>query len=337
MEEASVPLVKPGASSSRWRLPRRLKLRRNHYGYLFVAPFIIGFLIFGVYPVYNTLSLSFTDTTLMSRTSEFVGLDNFKRLFADDFFLTAVRNTWLIWGLNFIPQLGIALLLSVWFTSNRLRLRAVGGWRALFFLPNLLVPAAVARLFFSLFSFYGPVNQIMVRAGTLSEAMHFLQNPAVTRGLVVFIQWWMWFGWTIILIMAGMTAIPVHLYESAMVDGASSTQMFTKITLPLMRPILVFVFVTSLVGGMQMFDIPFLLTDGRGSPSSSILTNNILMYLKFSSSRGHIAAASSVGVLVFIMTSVVALLIFYLLRDRSARRPSSPSARRWNKRVRLQQ
>jgi multiple sugar transport system permease protein len=83
-----------------------------------------------------------------------------------------------------------------------------------------------------------------------------------------------------------------------------------------LKPILIFIFVTSLVGGMQMFDIPFLLTDGRGSPSSSIMTNNILMYLKFSSSRGHIGAASSVGVLVFIMTTIVALGIFYFLRDR---------------------
>jgi multiple sugar transport system permease protein len=116
--------------------------------------------------------------------------------------------------------------------------------------------------------------------------------------------------------MAGMTSIPVQLYEAAMVDGANAWQMFRRITLPLLKPILIFVFVTSLVGGMQMFDIPFLLTDGRGSPASSIQTNNILMYMKFASSKGHIGAASSVGVLVFIMTSICALGIFYFLRDR---------------------
>jgi multiple sugar transport system permease protein len=290
--------------------------KRNYYGYLFIAPFVLGFLIFGLYPVYNTFYLSFTDTTLMSREANFVGLQNFQRLFADDVFTNAVKNTWLIWLLNFIPQIGIALLLSVWFTSTRLKIRAVGGWRATFFLPNLLMPAAIAALFFSLFSFYGPVNQFLVRAGILPEAMHFLQNVPITRGLVIFIQWWIWFGQTIIIVMAGMTAIPISLYEAAMVDGASSGQMFGRITLPLLKPILIFIFVTSLVGGMQMFDIPFLLTDGRGSPSSSIMTNNILMYLKFSSSRGHIGAASSVGVLVFIMTTIVALGIFYFLRDR---------------------
>lgn len=292
------------------------KFKKDHYGYLFIAPFVIAFLIFGLYPVYNTLYLSFTDTTLLSSEANFVGLKNFERLFADDVFMKAVRNTWLIWILNFIPQVGIALLLSIWFTSVRLKIRAVGIWRAIFFLPNLLMPAAVAALFFSFFSFYGPVNQFMVRSGLLPEAMQFLSNTNVARGLVVFIQWWMWFGSTIILLMAGMTSISVALYESAMIDGASEQQMFWRITVPLLKPILIYVFVTSLVGGMQMFDIPFLLTDGRGSPSGSIMTNNILMYLKFSSSKGHIGAASSVGVLVFIMTSIVALGIFYFLREK---------------------
>ena len=299
----------------------RTKTTKNYYGYLFIAPFILGFLIFGLYPVYNTLSLSFTNMTIMSSSgAEFVGLKNFQRLFADDFFMKAVKNTWLLWMLNFIPQVGIAMLISVWFTSTRLRIKGVGVWRALFFLPNLLMPAAIAALFNSLFAFYGPVNQLLVRGGTLAEAMHFLQDITVTRGLVVFIQWWMWFGQTVIIVMAGMTAIPISLYEAAMVDGATAAQMFRRITLPLLKPILVYIFVTSLVGGMQIFDIPYMLTDGRGGPRNSIMTNNILMYMKFSSSKGHIGAASSVGVLVFIMTTVCALGIFYLLRERQPRK-----------------
>jgi len=291
------------------------KFKKKYTGYLFLAPFIIGFLIFGLYPVVNTLTLSFTDTTLMSRSSHFVGLANFQRLFADQVFMRAVGNTWLIWILNFIPQIGMALLLSVIFTNARLKIKAIGVWRAIFYLPNLLMPAAVAALFNALFAYYGPVNQFMVRAGFLPEAMRYLEDVSVTRGLVVFIQWWTWFGQTLIIVMAGMTSIPVQLYEAAMVDGASAWQMFRRITLPLLKPILIFIFVTSLVGGMQMFDIPFLLTDGRGSPASSIQTNNILMYMKFASSKGHIGAASSVGVMIFIMTSICALGIFYVLRD----------------------
>jgi multiple sugar transport system permease protein len=252
----------------------------------------------------------------MSKTVHFIGIDNFKRLFADDVFMRAVGNTWIIWICNFVPQIGIALLLSVLFTSLRLKIRGVGFWRAIFFLPNLLMPAAVAALFNALFAYYGPANQFLVRSGLLHEAMRFLENIVVTRGLVAFIQWWTWFGQTMIIVMAGMTSIPIPLYEAAMVDGASAWQMFTRITMPLLKPILIYVFVTSLVGGMQMFDIPFLLTDGRGSPQSAIQTNNILMYMKFASSKGHIGASSSVGVMVFIMTCICALGIFYFLRDR---------------------
>jgi multiple sugar transport system permease protein len=133
----------------------------------------------------------------------------------------------------------------------------------------------------------------------------------------------MWFGQTVIIVMAGMTSIPISLYEAAMVDGATATQMFRRITLPLLKPILIYIFITSLVGGMQMFDIPYLLTDSRGGPGNAILTNNIHMYLKFSSSKGHIGAASSVGVVVFIMTCICALGIFYFLRekDRTSEKP----------------
>ena len=295
---------------------KRFVWKKDYNGYLYIAPFIIGFLIFSLYPLYNTFHLSFTDTTLMSGQSNFVGFKNYSQLLNDRSFKLAIKNTWLIWILNFIPQIGIAMLVSIWFTSTRLKLRAVGAWRAIYFLPNLLMSAAVAALFFSLFSFYGPVNQFMVRSGILSEAMHYTQNPNIARGLVIFIQWWVWFGQTVIIVMPAMTAISVSLYESAMVDGANAWQMFWRITAPLLKPILIYIFVTSLVGGMQMFDIPFLLTDGRGSPAGSILTNNMLMYLKFSSSKGHIGAASAVGVLVFVMTTIVALGIFFFLGER---------------------
>ncbi len=279
------------------------KFNKSTYGYIFIAPFVIGFLIFGLYPVLNTLGLSFTNTTLMSAKSKFIWFDNFKQLFVDDMFLKAIANTWLLWLLNFIPQLGIAMLISVWFTSTRLKIKGVGIWRAIFYLPNLLMAAVVAALFFSLFSYYGPVNQFLVRAGIIPEAIDYIRDRTVMRGLVVFIQWWLWFGQTIIILMAAMTSISVSVYEAALVDGANGWQMFRFITLPLIKPVMIYVLVTSLVGGMQMFDIPYLLTDGRGSPANAILTNNILMYMKFRSNQGHIGAASSVGVMVFIMTT----------------------------------
>lgn len=306
------------------------KFNKSTYGYIFIAPFVIGFLLFGLYPVLNTLGLSFTNTTLMSAKSKIIWFDNFKQLFIDNMFLKAIANTWLLWLLNFIPQLGIAMLISVWFTSTRLKIKGIGIWRAIFYLPNLLMAAVVAALFFSLFSYYGPVNQFLVRAGIIPEAIDYIRDRTVMRGLVVFIQWWLWFGQTIIILMAAMTSISVSVYEAALVDGANGWQMFRFITLPLIKPVMIYVLVTSLVGGMQMFDIPYLLTDGRGSPANSILTNNILMYMKFRSNQGHIGAAASVGVMVFIMTTFVALLIFYLLRDKDAARFAKKAKRGTN-------
>jgi ABC-type sugar transport system permease subunit len=297
----------------------RKKTFKLNYGYVFITPFVIGFLLFGLYPVYHTVALSFTNTTMLTHKDDFIGLQNFIRLFSDNTFFTAVKNTWALWLMNFIPQLGFAILLAVWFTNVRLKIKGVGIWRMLFYMPNLLMPAAVAALYFSLFSYYGPVNQVLVRMGLLPEAIDYIRSTGVMRGLVVFIQWWMWFGQTTIILMAAMSSISLSLYEAAVIDGAKDWQIFRFVTLPLIKPVTLYILVTSLVGGMQMFDIPYLLTDGRGSPANSILTNTIMMYMRFRSNEGHIGAASAIGVMIFIMTTIVALLLFYLLRDKDAK------------------
>jgi multiple sugar transport system permease protein len=290
-------------------------INKDKTGYLFVLPFIAIFLTFGLWPLINTFRLSFTDTMLMSRSFKYVGLLNFQIIFSDPSFKLAMKNTAFIWILNFIPQLGLALLFSVWFTSKRMNLKGVGFFRTLFYLPNILMPAAVAALFASIFDYYGPANQLLVRIGILPEAMKYFRSAGFTQALVIYIQWFMWFGQTIIVLMAGMSSISGDFYESAMIDGATSGQMFRKITLPCIRPVMIYTLVTSLVGGMQMFDIPFMLTDGRGAPSGSVLTANIFMYLKYSSNKGHIGLASTVGVIVFIITTAIALIIFKVLED----------------------
>lgn len=295
---------------------RKSKINRDYYGYIFTLPYILIFLVFNLYPLIYTFYLSFTDATIMSEKYSFVGFENYKKLFEDDFFTKSVVNTWKIWLANFIPQLLIAMILSVWFLNERLKIRYIGFWRTVYYLPNILMPAAVAALFATLFSLYGPVNQIAIRLGLIDQPYEFFRNPGLTQAIVAFIQWWMWFGITILYLMAGMSSISPSLYESALVDGATSFEMFTKITLPLLKPVLTYVLVTSLAGGMQMFDIPFLLTDGRGSPDGAIMTMSVLMYNKFSSSRGYIGAGSAVAVMIFIITGIGALVIMRLLREK---------------------
>lgn len=295
---------------------KKSKLNKDYYGYIFIAPFIIIFCLFSFYPIVNTFYLSFTNAKLMTGLKgDIIGLDNYKLLFQTDAFMTALKNTWIIWIFNFIPQIGFALFLSVLFTNKRLNLKGIGLFKTIFYLPNLLMPATIAALFFSFLSLYGPINQFLVSNGIIKEAIHFLNSGNFAKGTVVFIQWWMWFGQTTIVIMAGMTSISPSYYESAMIDGATQTNMFTGITLPLLKPILVYTMVTSLVGGLQMFDIPFLLTNGRGDPESSIMTLNVLMNLKRTSSQGDIGAAAAVSIMIFIMSSACAYLIFKFLQN----------------------
>jgi len=161
------------------------RINKNHYGYIFTAPFIIIYIVFSLYPLLYTFYLSFTNMTVMGGSNyDFIGLDNYIKLFDDDFFTTSVKNTWKIWLMNFIPQMGIAMLLSVWFMSQRLKIRFLGLWRTVYYLPNLLMPVAVATLFFNLFHMYGPVNQVLVRLGISDKSIDFFRSSGWTQSIL---------------------------------------------------------------------------------------------------------------------------------------------------------
>jgi len=308
--------------------------RTNRWGYVFVAPFVIVFCIFNLWPTLYTFILGFTDLRGLRTDFEFVGLENFRRLIKDQYFWGALGNTMIIWTFNFIPQLGLALVLSIWLSDIRLHLVGKGLFRAVVYMPNLLTAVSIALLYRSIFGFgahvSAPANQILYFFGiqatkidpitgeTVKEAIDFFRNVAFTRGLVAFIQWWMWYGYTMIILMAGITTIPISLYESASIDGANSSQTTWYITLPLLRPIMLYILVTSMIGGMQMFDIPFLLTDMQGAPNFKIRTTTIYQYntaLGRGANDYGYGAAISIGI--FIFTIALALLIFFFMQDRS--------------------
>jgi multiple sugar transport system permease protein len=304
--------------------------RTNRHGYIFVAPFILVFCLFNLWPTINTVSLSFSDIVGFKTDFGFVGLANFQRLVNDPFFWGALGNTFIIWGLNFLPQLGIALVLAIWLSDTRLNLAGRGLFRAVVYMPNLLTAASVALLFRSLFGYGGhvnaPANQFLrlfeiyynnVAQGIPNDAFNFFRSVPFSRGLVAFIQWWMWYGHTLIMLMAGITSIPTSLYESATVDGANSRQTAWYITLPLLRPMMLYVLITSMIGGMQMFDIPFLLTNGQGIPDFKIRTTVVYQYNVSFMGRNDYAYGSAVSMGIFIITIILALLIFFFLQDRS--------------------
>jgi cellobiose transport system permease protein len=310
------------------------EVRTNRWGYVFVAPFIIVFCLFNLWPTLYTFVLSFTDLKGLKPDFNFVGFQQFGKLVKDALFWGALGNTMIIWTFNFIPQLGLALVLSIWLSDIRLNLAGKGLFRAIVYMPNLLTAVSVALLFRSLFGYAGhvtaPANQFLYALGIqdtkpdpitgemVRQAFDFFRNVAFSRGLVAFIQWWMWYGYTMIILMAGITSIPISLYESASIDGANSGQTTWYITLPLLRPIMLYILVTSMIGGMQMFDIPFLLTDMEGAPQYKIRTTTMYQYnIALGRGANDYAYGAAISIGIFIITIFLALLIFFFLQDRS--------------------
>lgn len=311
-------LSKSGANVISGGKSRKIgSLEKGYMAYIMIAPFVIVFLVFTLYSVLQTIWLAFTDTVLLDpQSGNFDGINQFQRLFGETIFRRSIGNTWLIWIVNFLPQLGVAMLLSVWFSSSFLRLRLKGLWRSLIFLPNMMMPATVGVMYERLFQDrYAPANQFLLGIRAVNTPIEFFDSPQFNQMLVAYIQWWMWYGNTVVILVAGMSSISVALYESAMIDGANGWRMFKSITLPSLRPILVYTLVTSLVGGLQMFEIPFMISN-TGGPRNSISTMFTVMFRKYESGRKFIASAAAVGVIILIMSTIASSIVFFLLRDR---------------------
>ena len=297
----------------------------DKYGYVFVAPFFITFLIFQLYPIFFTFRTSLTDAAGWSKVLEnsIIGFDNFVKLFSFEtevskFFWLSLSNTVKIWIVNFIPQIAMALILASWFTDTRLRLRCQGAFKVMIFMPNIITAATIAMLFFSFFNYpIAPINTMLQQFGLLSSPFEFFRSTAASRGLISFIQWWMWYGNTMIIMIAGILGINPVLFEAALVDGCTSRQVFWKITLPLIKPILLYNLVTSLVGGLTMFDIPHLMT--QGNPNYTTNTVARFIYTQGFETPNNFNIASAASVILFIIIVICSLILAVLMRDRDAK------------------
>ncbi len=264
------------APEAQARRKKRSKLDRGWHGYLFIAPFFVVFLIFGLYPIISTFQLSLQKWDGMMPAIQ-IGLKNYARILGDQVFYLSLWNTIRIWVGNAIPQFGMALVLAAIFTF--FRVRGKNFYRAVFYLPNLITATSVGLLFnLMLEGDNSPINQLLVALGVNGAPISFFMSKTLTSGLVSFVQWWMWFGYTTVIILAGTTTVDKSLYEAAMVDGASKSQTFWKITIPLIQPTLVYLAITSFIGGMQLFDVPLTLTNNLGDPGKAVLTVSMYLY-----------------------------------------------------------
>ena len=283
----------------------------NKWGYIFLIPFTVVFILFQLIPLANTIYNSFFENYMSGLTQigpRFVGLGNYIKLFESGDIWIYTRNTLVLWIMCFIPQIFLSLLLGAWFSDTRLRLKGSRFFKTVIYLPNLIMASAFAMLFFTLFSDNGPINSLLIQLNIIDTPYKFLSNTASARGLIAFMNCLMWFGNTTILLMAGMMGIDTNLFEAAEVDGATSTQVFFKITLPLLRPILIYVIITSLIGGLQLFDVPQILTNGTGDPMRTTMT--LIMYLNRHLYSKNYGMAGALSVILFIMTGILSLLVF---------------------------
>lgn len=286
-------------------------VRYNKWGYIFLIPFILVYLVFQFIPLASTIYNSFFENYRSGLTQigpNFVGLENYRTIVVNGDLITYAENTLIMWVMGFVPQIIVSLLLAAWFSNPSLRLRGQRFFKTVIYLPNLIMASAFTMLFFTLFADSGPVNSILAQMGILAEPYRFMSNVWSARTLVAFMNFLMWFGNTTILLMAGMMGIDTELFEAAEVDGATSTQAFFKITIPLLRPILVYVIITSLIGGLQMFDVPQILTNATGDPMRSTMT--LIMYLNKHLYSKNYGLGGALSVVMFIVTAILSMIVY---------------------------
>ncbi len=287
------------------------------WGYLFILPFFLAYFIFTFTPqlltIYNSFFENYRDG-LTQVGPNFVGLDNYRALFTPGAegtidILKYAGNTLVLWLLGAVPQILIALLLAVVFTSYRLHIRGQQFFKTVIYMPNLIMASAFSMLFFTLFSNVGPVNQIIQAMGWSDVTIDFFARTVTVRALISLMNFLMWFGNTTILLMAGIMGIDQSLFEAANIDGASALKTFFKVTLPLLTPILVYTVITAMIGGLQMFDVPQVLTKGSGTPDRTSMT--LVMYLNthLSGSKNY-GMSGAISVIVFIITGILSLLVY---------------------------
>ena len=297
------------------------------YGYLFILPFFIVYIFFMVYPLINTFKLSFFGNGDSENTETYInmftyaGAQNFKYLlFGGEgraatsihaSFVQSMKNTVILWIGNFIPQIILSLLMAVWYTDTKVKIKGTGAFKVLMYMPNIITATSVCALFLTLFgsTAYGTVNGMLLDMGAISAPINFVDNATPARLVVMFIQTWMWYGNTMILLMSGIMGIDASLFEAANIDGANSSQVFLQITLPLLRPIFLYVVITSMIGGLQMFDIPYLFRNGN-TLNDNLKTAAVFVYDNFHKTPANYGYSAAASVLLFIITVVLGLLIY---------------------------
>ena len=300
---------------------RRAARRRLHRldarlsPYLYVGSFFLIFCAFGLFPLGYTAWMSLTDRNLLDPTTHFIGLDNYAELLRDEYFWNAVKNTFAIWVISTVPQLVLALGLAHLLNT---KLRAKTFFRMGVMLPQVTSLVAVALIFTQLFSRdYGLFNYLLggIGIGPIDWEAGEISSWVAISTMVT----WRWTGYNALLYLAAMQAIPDDLYESAAIDGAGRWKQFWHITVPMIRPTIIFTVIVSTIGGLQLFTEPYLFQPIKqgalGGSARQYQTISMYLYEKsFGSSQFDFGYAAAIAWCLFLIIVVVSFVNFLLIR-----------------------
>lgn len=279
--------------------------------YLYIAPFFIVFGIVGLFPLLYTAYVSLFHWKAGDDNPDFIGLDNYKELFADTQFWNALENTGSIFLLSSVPQIIIAVLLAALLTS---RLRGATGWRVGILLPYAAGLVALGIIFSNLFGpKYGLINGLLQTVGL--DPVDWQANRLASHTAIAIMVNWRWTGYNALIVLAAMQAIPKELHEAALIDGAGAARRFFGVTLPLLKPTLIFVTITSTIGGLQIFTEPKLFDamPGSNNGGSTNQFQTVTLYLYQSAFENYnLGYASAIAWVLFVVIVLIALVNFFL-------------------------
>ena len=301
----------------------RRQARRTRFGkldvkvspYLYIAPFFILFAIVGLYPVLYTAFVAMHKWHLINGQGPFVGLHNFIEVLQQPRFWQAVRNTFSIFVLSSVPQVVAAVLIAAVLDAN---LRAKTFWRMGVLLPFVVTPVAVSLIFGKIFADdSGIVNTLLTSIGMQPVGWH--SDTLASHFAIAAMVNFRWTGYNALIVLAAMQAIPRELYEAAIIDGASRWRQFFHVTIPMIRPTLIFVVLTSTIGGLQIFDEPRMYDNvGSGGADRQWMTLTMYLYEAGWGPQHNFGRAAAVAWLLFLIIVVFALINFLITRQISS-------------------
>ncbi len=285
---------------------RNLKEAYNKSGWKFVSIAVVLVMLFNIYPIIYSLILS--TMTGKGVVYKFNGLGNIKRLFTDTVFQTALKNTFTF----FIIQVPIMILMALILASllNEQKLRFKSWFRTAIFLPCVTSLVAYSVLFKSMFSFDGIINKFLLQLHIIADPIPWLLNPFWAKVTIIIAITWRWTGYNMIFYLAALQNIDASIYEAARIDGASKIRQFFSITVPLLKPVILFTTIMSTIGTLQLFDEVVSLTGG--GPSDATLTLSQYIYnlsFKFTPNFGY---AATVSYVIVFFVAILALIQFKL-------------------------